>query len=206
MWFNDAMVDDSVSLPEQIGYALLCVLTAAAPMVAFVSLHAVPGVPPGRWYDSGVFVSWAFLIYFSWACLPGLDQPPQKRRREWALFVSLELAYPVLSGLLEGDSRLFLLADVFSVFSTSVAGAASLLLVYKGAQLVRAGDAMVLPVLLVVGYVMAWPGLVVEWYWWAVVELPRADALSQALRAAGVVAGTTAVMRNLWNSPLFDGD
>ena len=70
--------------------------------------------------------------------------------------------------------------------------------------MIRAGDTKVILVLLVVAYFVAWPGLVVEWNWWTVVELPQANALGQVLRVMGLADGTTAVLRNLRRSSLFE--
>ncbi|MFZ5443038.1 MAG: hypothetical protein ACOZQL_23730 [Myxococcota bacterium] len=193
----------TVPWPERILFGALCVATAAAPMLAHATLHSLPDAPPGRWYDSGVYVSWAFLIYFSWTCLPDLELPPKRRLAAWAAFLALEFAYPAVSWLLEGADRRYLFADIASYFSTCLAVAASVLLFDRGLRLVRGGDAGIVLVLLIISYFLVWPGLVVEWDWWALVELPQGDEVSQLLRGLGVVAGTVGVLRNLRRSSLY---
>ena len=193
----------SVSWPERVVFVALCVATAASPMLAHLAIHALPGVGPEPWYDSGIYVSWAFLIYFSWSFLPSLALPAKQRALAWALFFGLELGYPIASWLLEGGDRLHLFADLSSYFSTSLALAAGGLLVWKGAVMLRGGDAFILFPLGFVAFFVVWPGLSVEWDWWAAYELPRGGATSQVLRALGVVAGTTGVLRNMLRSDVL---
>lgn len=195
----------TVPWPERALFVTLCVATAAAPMLAYFTIHELPGAPPGRWFDSGVYVSWAFLIYFSWACLPDLDLPGRKRLVAWASFVGLELAYPVMSWVLEGGARQYVFADLASYFSTSLALAVSALIFLKGAAMVREGDRGIIFALLIIAYFVVWPGLAVEWDWWTTVELPHGDVVSQVLRGLGAVAGTTGVLRNLRGSSLVGG-
>jgi hypothetical protein len=194
----------TVSWPERIVFVALCVVTSATPVVAHLAIHALPGEAlVDRWYDNGVYLSWAFLIYFSWACLPRLSLPARQRAVAWVSFFALELAYPVVSWLLEGGTRLHVYADVASYFSSSLAFAAGGLLLWAGGAMVRKGEWFILLPLAFVAFFVVWPGLSVEWDWWAVVELPHGDVLSQALRGLGVVAGTTGVLRNLLASDVF---
>jgi hypothetical protein len=185
-------------------FLLLCLGVAASPALAHVAIHSLDGaeVPP-RWYDGGVYLSWAFLSYFSWACLPSRSLPARARLRAWALFFLFELAYPAVSWLLEGGTRLHVFADVTSYFSTNIALSAGALLVLKGTGDVVRGDWGILLPLAFVGFFIVLPGLSVEWAWWEFVELPHGDPLSQGLRAAGVLAGTAGVFRNLHSSSLF---
>lgn len=193
----------SISWPERGVFVALCVAIAASPLLAHLAMHALPGVGPEPWYDHGIYVSWAFLIYFSWACLPSLALPTKKRLLAWALFFGLELGYPVASWLLEGGARLHVFADLSSYFSTSLALAAGGLLVWKGGAMVRAGDAGILLPLGFVAFFVVWPGLSVEWDWWVAYELPHGDVTSQVLRALGVLSGTMGVARNLLRSEVF---
>lgn len=47
----------TVPWPERALFVTLCVATAAAPMLAYFTIHELPGAPPGRWFDTGVYVS-----------------------------------------------------------------------------------------------------------------------------------------------------
>jgi len=192
----------SVSWPERIVFGLLCVATAGAPLLAHVAIHSLPGAAEESWFDGGIYVSWAFLIYFSWACLPDLDLPDRKRRLAWAAFLALEVAYPLASWVIEGGSRLHAFADVASYFSTSLALAAGLLLAHRGVLQLREEPGLIIP-LGFLGFFVVWPGISVEWSWWRQVELPMNDVPSQILRSLGVVAGTSGVYRNLRGSRLF---
>ncbi|MBL8920417.1 MAG: hypothetical protein JNJ54_16255 [Myxococcaceae bacterium] len=186
------------------GFLLLCVGVAASPALAYFAVHSLDGAEaPSRWYDGGVYLSWAFLIYFSWACLPSRELPARARLRAWVLFFLLELAYPAVSWLLEGGTRLHVFADVTSYFSTNIALSAGALLTIRGASLLRGGDWGILVPLAFVAFFIVLPGLSVEWDWWQVVELPHGDGLSQGLRAAGVLSGAAGVFRNLRRSSLF---
>lgn len=193
----------SVSWPERLLFVSLCGATAGAPLAGYLLIRALPGAPEGRWFDTGVYLSWAFLIYFSWACLPDLDLPAKKRAVAWVSFGLLEFGYPVASWLFEGGTRAHLFADLASCFSTSLALAAGGFLLWRSAGGLRRGDWGLLLPLAFVGFFIGWPGLAVEWDWWTTVELPSGDVLSQVLRALGVITGTTGVLRNMLASELL---
>lgn len=187
---------------ENAVFVLLCVAVAGCTLVAYLVIHTIPGAPSANWYDSGVYVSWAFLIYFSWVTLPRRALPPRKRLAAWALFLLLEIGYPVLSWLLEGGDRAHLFGDLTSYFSSSLALSVGALLTWAGAKMVRRDVGMIVP-LAFVGFFIVWPGLAVEWAWWQAVELQEGP-LSQLLRAAGVMSGAIGIARNLFDGPLFE--
>ena len=188
---------------EWVVFCLLCVVVAVAPMVAHLLLLSLPNA--GAWLGSvwftGVYLSWAFLIYFSWGFLPPIRAPFRERMRSWAVFWALELAYPVLSWWLEGSSRVYLAADMFSYVSTSVAVAAALLLFRAGVG--EALEGMVIIALAATFFCILLPGIVGEIAWWQQVALPNGGWTGPVLRAAGVVLGVTGVIRNLRNSEIF---
>jgi len=193
-----------VSWPERAVFVVFCVALAASPLLAHLAIHALPGVAPDEpWYDRGIYVSWACLILFSWAWLPRLNLPAKERLGAWLLFIGLELAYPVASWLVEGGDRLHAFADVASCFSTSLALAAGCLLAWRGAAMLWQREFFILGPLAFVAFFVVWPGLSVEWDWWVAWELPHGGPLSQTLRALGVFAGTTGVLRNMLRSDVL---
>lgn len=184
-------------------FCLLCGVVALAPMVAHLLLLSLPNA--GGWLGSawlnGVYLSWAFLIYFSWAFLPPIQAPFRERMRGWGLFLLFELAYPVLSWGLEGDSRVYLAADVFSYVSTCVALAVSFLLLQAGFG--EALEGGVVLALVATFFCILLPGVVGEVAWWQQVELAGSGWLGPVLRAGGVGLGVVGVVRNLRASEIF---
>lgn len=188
---------------EWVVFCLLCGVIAVAPMVAHLLLLSLPNA--GGWLGSvwlnGVYLSWAFLIYFSWAFLPPIRAAFRERMRGWGLFFLFELAYPVLSWGLEGDSRVYLVADVFSYVSTCVALAVAFLLLQAGF-----GESMeggVVMALVATFFCILLPGVVGEVAWWQQVELAGGGWLGPVLRAGGVGLGVVGVVRNLRASEIF---
>jgi hypothetical protein len=188
---------------EWVLFCLLCGVVALAPMVAHVLLLSLPNA--GGWLGSvwlnGIYLSWAFLIYFSWAFLPGMQAPFRERMRGWVVFLVLELAYPVLSWGLEGDSRVYLAVDVFSYVSTCVAVGAAFVLLREGTE--NAWEGGVLLALVATLFCILLPGVVGEVAWWQQVELPGDGWMGPVLRAGGVGMGVTGVVRNLRASEIF---
>lgn len=188
---------------EWVVFCLLCGVVALAPMVAHLLLLALPNA--GGWLGSswlnGIYLSWAFLIYFSWAFLPGIQAPFRERIRSWGWFFLFELAYPVLSWGLEGDSRVYLAADVFSYVSTCVALGAAFLLVQEGVA--NAWEGGVLLALVATFFCILLPGVVGEVAWWQQVELLGGGWMGPVLRAVGVGLGVAGVVRNLRASEIF---
>jgi hypothetical protein len=150
---------------------------------------------------NGIYLSWAFLIYFSWAFLPDIEERFRERMRSWGWFFLFELAYPVLSWGLEGDSRVYLAADVFSYVSTCVALAVAYVLIWEGVS--NELDGGVLLALVASFFCILLPGVVGEVAWWQQVELPSGGWLGPLLRAVGVGLGVTGVVRNLRASEIF---
>lgn len=113
----------------------------------------------------------------------------------------MELAYPVLSWGLEGDTRVYLAADVCSYVSTCVAlGVTFLLLQAALGETVEGGVVMAL---VATFFCILLPGVVGEVAWWQQVELPGGGWMGPVLRAVGVGLGVTGVVRNLRASEIF---
>jgi len=82
---------------EWVVFCLLCGVVALAPMVAHLLLLALPNA--GGWLGSswlnGIYLSWAFLIYFSLAFLPGIQETFRERIRGGGWCLWFELGDPV---------------------------------------------------------------------------------------------------------------
>jgi hypothetical protein len=184
-------------------FLTLCVVVAAAPMVAHLLLKSLPNA--GAWMENrwlnGIYLSWAGLIYFSWAFLPAVDAP----WREWLTFLGLELAYPAVCWGLAAEDRVYLLADICSYFSTSLAVTVGVILVWAGVRgLMTDGDMVGILVALVFAFFcILLPGVVGEVAWWRQVELPGGGWLSPALRVGGIGLGMAGVLRNIVGAELF---
>lgn len=184
-------------------FLTLCAAVACAPLAAHLLLKSMPNA--GAWMESrwlnGIYLSWAALIYFSWAFVPSVSAP----WREWILFFALEFAYPALSWGLGEGSRLYLAADICSYFSTSLAVTIGVMLVWFGIRgLLGDGDMIGIPVALVFAFFcVLLPGAAGELAWWRQVELEGGGWVSPTLRVAGIGLGMAGVMRNLVEADLL---
>lgn len=178
-------------------FVALCAGLAFSPLAGFLMIRQMPGV--ATWIDSpwlgGVYLSWALLVYFSWAFLPRTDE----RWQEWVLFLGLELVYPIA---MWGISRSqWIVVDVLTYWSSCVAGGAGYLLVSKVLRGVRTEQprdwVAMIPGLLLAIYGLVIPSLGIESAWWQLADLGGAGDWSSALRVAGISLGSAGVVRNL---------